>query len=1091
MSLHIKRTNDERFVSAPVERALRDALAAQGRAVLLVPSFSTQLLALRTLAGLDGLSLGVSVTTPVAWVRERWEVWGDGTHVVEGTARSIAMEQTLLSAPAEVRTTVEANLGTVRVLSSLARLALPWLPLGPSGEIDMTVSSAQHLTTAELAAVGLVGRYADLVHQRGYVEESEAMGAIAARLAHGAVALPTFVVAGFPSMPRIQRELLAGLSRLTEVTIVSTSGNRQAACVRERMLAQVVGSARALGVEVFEEEVHVAPSGARSSELSSVLAQLFSGEEGTTHAGGAVSLLHPAGPLAEAELVTQHVAGLASGGARRVVVAAPDAGRAWRELAPKLHARGVSVSAQIPSPLAKTEAGRAFSEFMGGVATLADLASTWPEPRRVERGTLVTLGNMGWWSPRDLVDFLLSDIAHVPTDRAQQLDAIWRGNRLLSPRDVLEALQNGRVTSPQVAQATRELLRGRIGSAASKLLAPYVTHDEAPRLEDVILDGNGNVVLSVERPSDALADALAVGVLGGVLDAGGTLKELGLTADPTAERCCDLKTLVSLASHAFEDVSLVMRPSVPCEDATCEVEILPAELAASLEPLSADAVVCCGQTSEESPVGNGDDVLSAMLAILGVEPDASPLDEARASFASLVSVARGRLTLERTLTGASSKESYPSVMLTEVMACYGLDSDRGAAGIGMPVQDRGEDLAVENSFAAGVAPRTVGSEVRVPAGSVSPSVRNLILVPPEGRADLVDGRPLLSASQLESYLECPYKWFSLRRLGLGNVDAGFSGAEMGTFAHRVLEMTHRTLLDEAVSALGGTDAETFDPELAPTVRIPGSRATLSDVASVDHAHQVLSEKFEEVRLEQLTVRGRRPSNNQALVPHSAEDEGLMRSLRRDLLSEIDYEAGLFGGFEPRFFEWSFGRQGDLVPYADVYLTGTVDRMDVDAHGQVVVIDYKHKSPANFSKEYGVFGPEGYEVERGFSLPRRVQSLIYGQIARRRFPELKIVAAVYLGSRGTHALAGAVSSNAADNVFGTHTPSDQALKRMTVDDREGFGCEESQGMDALLDATEDAIREKVHELLDGNIEARPLDKDACTYCPVMNCERRLG
>ena len=99
-----------------------------------------------------------------------------------------------------------------------------------------------------------------------------------------------------------------------------------------------------------------------------------------------------------------------------------------------------------------------------------------------------------------------------------------------------------------------------------------------------------------------------------------------------------------------------------------------------------------------------------------------------------------------------------------------------------------------------------------------------------------------------------------------------------------------------------------------------------------HAHQVLSEKFEEVRLEQLTVRGRRPSNNQALVPHSAEDEGLMRSLRRDLLSEIDYEAGLFGGFEPRFFEWSFGRQGDIVEYAGTHLTGTIDRVDVDAHG---------------------------------------------------------------------------------------------------------------------------------------------------------------
>lgn len=1088
MSLHIKRTNEERFVSAPVESALRDGLASQGRVVLLVPSFSTQLSVLRALAGLDGLSLGVSVTTPVAWVRERWEVWGDGTHVVEGTVRSVAMEQTLLSAPAEVRTTVEANLGTARVLSSLARMALPWLPLGPSAELD-PASSVLRLTTAERAAVGLVGRYADLIHRRGYVEESEATGMIVARLARGAVSLPAFVVAGFPDMPRVQRELLAELSRLTDVTVVSTSGNHQAARVRERMLEQVAGAARALGADVFEEEARVARPEARSPELSSVLAQLFSGEEGTTRAEGAVSLLHPAGPLAEAELVAQHVAGLASDGAQRVVVAVPDAGRAWRELAPKLHARGVSVSAQISSPLARTEAGRAFSEFMTEVANLADLASTWPEPQRVERGTLVSLGGMDWWPPRGLTDFLLSDIAHVPTDRAQQLDAAWRGNRLLTPHDVLGALQNGKVTSPQVAQATRELLRGRIGSAASKLLAPYVGRDEALRLEDVVFDGNGNVVLSVDRPPDALADALAVGVLGGVLNVAGTLKELGMTADPAAQQRCDLKTLVSLAAHAFEEVSLVVRPSATCEGATCEVEILPAELAASLEPLSADAVVCCGQTSEESPVGNGDDVLTAMLAILGVETDASPLDEARASFASLASVARRRLTLERTLVGASSKESYPSVMLTEVMACYGIDSDDKAAGVGMPVQDRGEERAVENSFAAGVAPRPVRSETRVPAGSVSPSARNLILVMPEGRTDLVDGRPILSASQLESYLECPYKWFSLRRLGLGTVDAGFSPMEMGTFAHRVLEMAHRALLDEAVSALSGTDEEAFDPEADPRVRIPGSRATAADPSSVEHARQVLSEKFEEVRLEQLTLRGRRPSN-QALVPHSAEDEGLMRSLRRDLLSEIDYEAGLFEGFEPRFFEWSFGRRGDIVEYAGAYLTGTIDRVDVDAHGQAVVIDYKHKNPKNFVSEYGVFGETGYDAEKGFSLPRRVQSLIYGQVVRRRYPGLKVVAAVYLSSRDDHALAGAVSRNVADNVFGAHLPGDKPLLRMEVADAEGFGREDSHGMDALLNATEDAIREKVGELLEGNVEARPLDKDACKFCPVMNCERRI-
>ena len=1090
MSLRIVKTNDERVVPTPVEKTLRDAVSSHGRAVLLVPSFAAQLAVSKALAEMGGLSLGVTVTTPSAWVKERWEVWGDGSHVIEGVARTIAMEQTLDTAPSEARGAVEANPGTVRVLSSLARYAYPWLPLDPSGEPDRIASSLLHLSDAEVAAVGLVGSYARLIHDMGYVEESEAAGRVVARLAEEEVTPPAFMVTGFSSMPRTQRELIVDLSCHTSVTLVSVSVNPQASLLSERMLARIVESAGVYDVDVSLEEDQAPRSTERHSELSSVLGQLFSGDKGTTQAEGAVSLLRPAGPLAEAELVAQHVERLASAGARRVVVSVPDADRAWRELAPKLHAREIDVGAELSTPLSKLEAGRAFSEYITEVANLAELASTWPAAQPVEKGVLVTLGNMDWWPPRDLTDFLLSDIAHVPTERAQQLDAAWRSDRLLSPQDVLDALQNARLTSPQVALATRELLRGRIGSAASKLLAPYVGHDGAPLVDDVVFDDEGNVALSVERHPDALADALAVGVLGGILNVAGTLKELGLTADPAAERRCELKTLVSLTVQALGEVSLVVRPSAPSVGATCEVELLPASRAASLAPLSADAVVSCGQTSEESPVGTGDDVLTAMLASLGVETEASPLDEARASFVSLASVPRHHLSLERTLVDASSKDSYPSVMLTEVMACYGLDADDDAPKVGMEVLDRGEDRAVENVSDAGVAPQSVATEACMPAGSVGPSARGLILVPPMGRRDLVDGRPLLSASQIESYLECPYKWFSLRRLGLGDVDAGFSSMEMGTFAHRVLECAHRSLLDEAVAAMVASGLERPDLDLDPTIRIPGSRVSEDDPASLEHGHEVVGRMFDEHQTEQFIQRGRR-SASQALVPHTAEDEGHLHSLRSDLISEIDYEAGLFRGFEPRFFEWSFGRQGDLVPYADVYLTGTVDRMDVDAHGQVVVIDYKHKSPANFSKEYGVFGPEGYEVEKGFSLPRRVQSLIYGQIARRRFPELKVVAAVYLGSRGTHALAGAVSDNAVVNVFGTHAPSDQTLKRMTVDDREGFGCEESQGMDALLDATEDAIREKVHELLDGNIEARPLDKDACTYCPVMNCERRLG
>ena len=118
-------------------------------------------------------------------------------------------------------------------------------------------------------------------------------------------------------------------------------------------------------------------------------------------------------------------------------------------------------------------------------------------------------------------------------------------------------------------------------------------------------------------------------------------------------------------------------------------------------------------------------------------------------------------------------------------------------------------------------------------------------------------------------------------------------------------------------------------------------------------------------------------------------------------------SGLFVGFEPRFFEWDFGTQDQPVEYAGAWICGTIDRVDVDAHQQAVVIDYKHKGPNGFAKEYGVTpvhaaadAPQGEADEQRaapYGLPRRVQSLIYGQVVRRMHPELKVRAAVPPGN----------------------------------------------------------------------------------------------
>lgn len=218
---------------------------------------------------------------------------------------------------------------------------------------------------------------------------------------------------------------------------------------------------------------------------------------------------------------------------------------------------------------------------------------------------------------------------------------------------------------------------------------------------------------------------------------------------------------------------------------------------------------------------------------------------------------------------------------------------------------------------------------------------------------------------------------------------------------------------------------------------------------------------------------------------------MLATLHKDLLSLLDYESTIFVGYEPRHFEWDFGRGNDLVEYAGAYLSGTIDRVDVDAHGQAVVIDYKHKSPATFGDEYAAFPKEGPAKDGTLELPRRVQSLIYGQVVRRRHPDLKVVGTVYLATRGDHAIAGAVREDACERVFGPHLPGAKALARMAVPEGATFRAGEARGMDGLLDATEELIGAKVQELLEGRIEARPRDRYACEYCPVMNCERRLS
>ena len=429
--------------------------------------------------------------------------------------------------------------------------------------------------------------------------------------------------------------------------------------------------------------------------------------------------------------MASRVVELAKSGAHEVVVVAADPARAWRELSPKLFSRGVTCEAELSSRVDQLEAGRAFLEFASSVAQLSELAASWPAPEESPEGELVVLGDMTWWPPRALADFLRQDIAHVPTERAVSLDRAWRADRLLTPADVLATLQNPKATSAPVAAATRELLRGRVGSAASKLLAPYLQDGEAMPA-DLVPSETTLELVPVAPEHNRLEDERAIGVLDAVLGIAGTLKELGITADPEVPAHVSLSTLVELCAQAMAQTSVIVRPGAWAGDGACRCRIYGRARAAGLAPLSADVLVSCSMTSTEWPVATGDDVLSALLERLGIEkPKVKPRRSRALRLLSHAARAPHKTHCGEVRRRCHGQPLLPGCYALGCSPCYGQGGGRqgqGHAGVG---PRRGQ--ADANLSATGHGMNVLGEMIHSPAGSISGANAALVFCAAHGQ----------------------------------------------------------------------------------------------------------------------------------------------------------------------------------------------------------------------------------------------------------------------------------------------------------------------------------------------------------------------
>ena len=1043
MGLLLYKQQTGAFLSNSVKEQLEASLERWGSAQLIVPSSDAVLLVKRQLGAIQELSVGVNVSTFDEWVRDQWKLYGNSDRLLSTTLRKVFFQQVLDGMPADELGSLNAGKGTVELLSKLAPEYLT--------ELDHIMASGQ-LSVGQMSACKVLERYKALLEEKSYVEVCQCLDYLLQSIpAQG----PALVFSRVEDLSEARLKFVRKLSQKREVTFSLYVPEGPAGYAAEQQLELVGGPGCDCRVDA-----ELAPA-AKSQELNDLLARVFRATEGNeVTPSGAVTVLPPLGQLAEAESISRYISQCVESGSKSFVVYTSNPQKVWDALSQKLAAKGIAAHYKRSVRIQDSLAGSAFASLIDAYATLSERAEL--EKNIDYQASEHQMGDMSWWPPRSLTDYLISPISGISVERAWMLDKSWRGNRTLYATRVLETLSKAAMSSRLCAETIKSLELGRIGSAAQRIIE-YLSAETS--------DEQSEAAQSKEL---LLQNQESLKVMSKIVSSAQELHEAGLKLTPQT-----LKSFIDLCKD-----QAVMIPVFNGIKSDIQVLIAPVSQAHSFEPHMFDTVIFQGMDTLNFGVKASDGALQEFVRHASKTPKVSEFARYQRDFYTALTTASTSVAFEK----VEQKDVFNAVALSEVKACYPKDYAKKTGLV------RGEEEVLVNLLPQASNPERVAELPTIESGEIDPKLKNIVVLPRHLTRETLEqelqglievsreGLPLLSASQIETYLECPYKWFTQRRIKISQVDTEFAPMQMGTFIHRVLELTHASLLAEAL----GCDVTEVDLAVEPVLLqdVAGSRIT-SD--NLDHAKQVLDTCFAQVWDEQFNNINRASSNE--LIPHSIQERKQVENIREELKNLLEFEASHFVGYQPRFFELRFGREENVVEYAGAQFTGSIDRVDVNAHGQALIIDYKHKNTKDL-KAYSAKLSLDSELSKEI-LPRHVQSAIYAQIMRKQLTkyELEPVAAIYLGTKEqkdkpSFALAGMATEAATEHIWNIH-PEDKKLRDQAV----MVVSQNSAEFADYLDAWENLIAQKVQAMLSGDVRANPCDKDACRYCPVKLCDKR--
>lgn len=610
----------------------------------------------------------------------------------------------------------------------------------------------------------------------------------------------------------------------------------------------------------------------------------------------------------------------------------------------------------------------------------------------------------------DLIDVLHMPFSGVSPKRARHIDAALRADRLASLDDALASVRASSQMFSYLEEMAQDPEAGILAGAVEDALRCLQGVSESYRHEQLG---------ALAKAREAMRAACLFG-----LDMASCLQALSRVS---VDVSCFLP-------GALGDGAL--RGDVP------DVVVCGWAQASNLSAASCYALVAADAESAHHPVAEKEDAGVLLLRKLGLDLCESALSGARREFFALERVPSRHLIIERCLHDENADATYPAIVVEELVDCYRDDPSRTddidnpyalPARFLATIIERGEEHLYENAAVTHESQQVAGQTLMPHMGDVDESLRSCVVL--SHTRD--DGALCLSASQIESYLACPYLWFAQRRLRVEPLGEEFGPLQMGDFAHHALYEFYRRFQAE-------------------TGALKVSGATLLE------AKAIMAKVLEEEEKLQAELA---PEDNR-LVPVSELERREMESLKRRLVDFLDFEACFLPGFHPAYFEYEVGVK-EKVEYAGTRLIGTIDRIDVDEAGHAVIVDYK----GSVSSAYEALGEEG-------APPKKVQALIYAQVVRRVLG-LDVAGALYLGYGRTPKIAGAFDPSVLE---AAHLP---AMRH----DR--CRCEVSGllSFTDLLDETEHRCASAIERLLAGEVSPYPAGAHACSFCPHSACAYR--